>query len=78
MFDNLYESEIEELVTRGIGQANYPAELASTIAKFALIASMDKCIVCPFTVAAQKAGFEFTGGKIDDITVVVAYIGSPD
>ncbi|KAF7148454.1 hypothetical protein RHSIM_Rhsim03G0031700 [Rhododendron simsii] len=79
LFDNLYESEIEELVFRGIHvQGNFPEELASTIAKFALINSMDRFAVCPFTIAAQEAGLEFTGGKIDDITVVVAYIGSPN
>ncbi|KAG5555801.1 hypothetical protein RHGRI_006444 [Rhododendron griersonianum] len=78
LFDNLYESEIEELVFQGIDQGNFPAELASTIAKFALINSMDRFAVCPFTVAAQEAGHEFTGGKMDDITVVVAYIGFPD
>ncbi|KAG5555800.1 hypothetical protein RHGRI_006443 [Rhododendron griersonianum] len=78
LFDNLYESKIEELVSQGIDQGNFPAELASTIAKFALTNSMDRYAVCPFTIAAQEAGIKFTGGKIDDITVVVAYIRSPD
>ncbi|KAF7149457.1 hypothetical protein RHSIM_Rhsim03G0031600 [Rhododendron simsii] len=78
LFDNLYESKIEELVNQGIDQGNVPAELASNIAKFAHINSMDRYAVFPFTIAAQEAGLKFTGGKIDDITVVVAYIISPD
>lgn len=78
LFDNLYESEIEELVSQGVNDGKFPADLASTIAQFALINSMDNCAISPFTIAAQEAGVEFIGGKIDDITVVVAYIASPD
>lgn len=28
----------------------------------------------PFAVGAQQAGFFFQGGKLDDITVLVAYV----
>lgn len=55
LFDNLYESEIEELVSRGVGDGNFPADLASSIAQFALINSVDNCAISPFTIAAQEA-----------------------
>ncbi|XP_058185878.1 uncharacterized protein LOC131303103 [Rhododendron vialii] len=75
LFDNLYESEIEELVFRGIHvRGNFQAELASIIAKFALINSMDRLAVCPFTIAAQEAGLEFMGGWIFILRIgVVVY-----
>ena len=30
----------------------------------------------PFAVGAQKEGYYYRGGKLDDITVVVAYVTS--
>lgn len=33
-----------------------------------------KTHMTPFAVGAQQAGFLFQGGKLDDITVVVAYV----
>ncbi|KAH0986538.1 hypothetical protein GBA52_013715 [Prunus armeniaca] len=49
-------------------------ELASAIANLALFNSLDKYSVSPFQMEAQKAGLEHAGGKIDDITVVVAQV----
>ncbi|KAH0986468.1 hypothetical protein GBA52_013645 [Prunus armeniaca] len=49
-------------------------ELASTIAAVALFNSEDEDNVTPFQMAAEKAGVEHVGGKIDDITVVVAIV----
>ncbi|PQM39350.1 putative protein phosphatase 2C 55 [Prunus yedoensis var. nudiflora] len=49
-------------------------ELATTIATLALFNSEDEDNVTPFQMAAEKAGVEHVGGKIDDITVVVAIV----
>ncbi|KAH0986467.1 hypothetical protein GBA52_013644 [Prunus armeniaca] len=49
-------------------------ELASAVANLALFNSLDKYSVSPFQMEAEKAGLKHSGGKIDDITVVVAQI----
>lgn len=33
-----------------------------------------KTHMTPFAVGAQQAGFFFQGGKMDDVTVLVAYV----
>ncbi|KAH0986537.1 hypothetical protein GBA52_013714 [Prunus armeniaca] len=48
--------------------------VTSTIATLALYNSLDKDNISPFQMEAQKAGLEHAGGKIDDITVVVAHV----
>ncbi|XP_057467048.1 probable protein phosphatase 2C 55 [Actinidia eriantha] len=78
LFDNLHASEIEEVVNRGLDEAHMPQQLACSIAKLALTTSLDSYAISPFTKAAWEVGLDFLGGKIDDITVVVAYIVSAD
>ena len=78
LFDNLHASEIEEVVNRGLDEAHMPQQLACSIAKLALSTSLDSYAISPFTKAAWEVGLDFLGGKIDDITVVVAYIVSAD
>lgn len=75
MFDNLNDSDIMEIVNQGVKKA--PHKLARTIAKLAHRNSPDRCAITPFSKAAQEVGLDFVGGKRDDITVVVAYIGPP-
>ncbi|PSS15701.1 Protein phosphatase 2C 55 [Actinidia chinensis var. chinensis] len=55
-----------------------PKELACSIAELALGTSLDCYARSPFAKAAWEAGLDFMGGKIDVITVVVAYIVSMD
>ncbi|KAL6984234.1 Hydrolase [Sarracenia purpurea var. burkii] len=76
LFDNFHDSDIEEIVNRGIHEGRLPPKLASDIANFALIASQDKNSMSPFACTAWVNGFNVFGGKIDDITVVVSYIGT--
>lgn len=72
LFDNLDESDMVEIVNQGVKKA--PHKLARKIAKLAHHNSLDRCAITPFSKAAQEAGLEFLGGKVEDITVVVAYI----
>lgn len=51
-----------------------PEELARTIAENARRNASDRNYCSPFEVAARAANHSHTGGKIDDITVVVAMI----
>ncbi|GFY98178.1 hypothetical protein Acr_12g0007210 [Actinidia rufa] len=78
LFDNLNGYKIEALVNRGIDEAHMPKEVACSIAELALGTSLDRYALSPFAKAAWEAGLDFIGGKIDIITVVVAYIVSMD
>ncbi|KAF5732721.1 putative Phosphatase 2C 55 [Tripterygium wilfordii] len=72
LFDNMYESEIEELLQKG--KASSTEDLAILIAEYALYNSFDRFALSPFAKASRKAGFQHKGGKIDDITVLVGII----
>ncbi|GAB4851686.1 hypothetical protein Ancab_031090 [Ancistrocladus abbreviatus] len=74
LLDNLYPSDIADMVTRKIQQGARPPHIAWTIAKMAFINALDKYYYSPFSKAAKRAGHRYRGGKRDDITVVVATI----
>ncbi|KAM7524460.1 hypothetical protein LguiA_014362 [Lonicera macranthoides] len=74
LFDNMHAFEIEDVVNRGINEGEEPEEIACVIANLALYNSFDQFADTPFAKASRLAGHEHRGGKIDDITVIVAYI----
>ncbi|KAE9617082.1 putative protein-serine/threonine phosphatase [Lupinus albus] len=75
LWDNLYPNEIVEILWQNsLGGMLDIQGLATFIAKLAFNKSKKTDIATPFSVAAQEAGYGNTGGKIDDITVFVAYI----
>lgn len=75
LFDNMHASEIVEVINRGTKEGSDPQHVACSIANLALYNSFDKYIDTPYARAARSAGHKHTrGGKIDDITVIVAYI----
>jgi hypothetical protein len=51
-----------------------PSAVAQALADFALQVAMDDRRQTPFAVNAQDAGHVFRGGKLDDITVIAAYV----
>lgn len=69
LFDNAYTDEIGEL-----SETPEPGDLAWELAALALYNSNDDKYDSPFAVAARAAGRQHTGGKIDDITIIVARI----
>ncbi|KAK4726864.1 hypothetical protein R3W88_031781 [Solanum pinnatisectum] len=71
MLDNIFESEIEEIVERAIDQKLKAEKLASQIGNIALNNSFDRFADTPYARASEG---RHKGGKIDDITVIVAYI----
>ncbi|XP_008244493.1 PREDICTED: probable protein phosphatase 2C 55 [Prunus mume] len=73
LLDNIFASEIEEVIVAYEVRGQDCGELASYIANLALYNSLDKYNVSPFQMKAQKAGREHVGDKIDDITVVVSH-----
>ncbi|KAL5762240.1 hypothetical protein ACOSP7_018504 [Xanthoceras sorbifolium] len=74
LFDNLFPCEILRAVIQGIEGGLMPQILAQKIAELALLNSRNKKIDTPFSCAARLAGFKRIGGKVDDITMIVAYI----
>ncbi|WCJ34517.1 hypothetical protein M5689_015825 [Euphorbia peplus] len=72
LFDNVYCRDIEMILKRA--EKEDVGKLAREIAEYALRNSKDRDYLSPFAKAAKKEGIEYTGGKYDDITVVVAKI----
>ncbi|KAM3339587.1 putative protein phosphatase 2C 55 [Capsicum galapagoense] len=68
MLDNMNQSEIEKIVRRAIDDKLKAEELARKIGKLALYNSLDRFADTPFARASRRKG-----GKVDDITVLVAY-----
>jgi protein phosphatase PTC7 len=87
LWDNLSESEIVELVEKsfvvdrtsggkGAEHARVPNAAAREIVTAAYAASMDKRRSTPYSLAATEFfDMVYSGGKKDDITVVVASVG---
>ncbi|XP_055824430.1 probable protein phosphatase 2C 55 [Solanum dulcamara] len=76
MLDNMNESEIEKIVRKGINRKLKAEELVGKIGKVVWYNSFDRFADTPYAKTAKREGLSQThkGGKIDDITVIIAYI----
>ena len=74
LFDNLYATEMAAIVLQSTICGLSPDITAQKIAYMAREHAKDRHRQTPFSAAAQDAGFHFSGGKMDDITVVVSYV----
>ncbi|KAG8372041.1 hypothetical protein BUALT_Bualt12G0025400 [Buddleja alternifolia] len=74
LFDNVFPEDIEAAVELCLEDEKSPEILAWTLARAALVKSLETTTASPFEVAAYEAGIEHFGGKYDDITVVVAFV----
>ncbi|KAE8055120.1 hypothetical protein FH972_011981 [Carpinus fangiana] len=74
LFDNMFERQIRDIARLGAEVGLYPEQVAWAIAEHAYHNSMKKKVYTPFMKAAKNSGRVFSGGKPDDITVMVAYI----
>jgi len=72
LFDNLFDSEIVDIVNEEL--LNGPQEIADQLTMRAYEASAQKTEATPFAVNARKNGFNYEGGKMDDITVLVCEV----
>ncbi|KAK8952417.1 putative protein phosphatase 2C BIPP2C1 [Platanthera zijinensis] len=75
LFDNLYDQEIADSVSKSL-QANLnPAQIAEILALRAQRVGSSSTARSPFADAAHAAGYPFfTGGKLDDVTVIVSVV----
>jgi len=84
LFDNLFNAELADILTEfqkrhgnkdnasWTESADIMQQFADTLASKAFEASRQKVRTVPFGENAKKYGFRWTGGKKDDITVLVA------
>ena len=77
LFDNVFASEMEVIIKQIIG-TDQPELLAQILAEQALENSLKTEGVSPYSQAASMEGYRRSGGKPDDITVVVAHILPPN
>jgi protein phosphatase PTC7 len=83
VFDNVFDAELVGLVKASnkaaAGKAIIDCQaLADSVAKLASDHGADSRYKSPFSVAAQKAGYRYIGGKQDDVCVVVGVVGAAD
>jgi protein phosphatase PTC7 len=73
LWDNLFDEDILEVVANA--GTNDPATIGQHIARQAHIVANDKDILSPFSKSARSNGYPLaTGGKLDDITVLVGRV----
>ena len=75
LFDNLYDSNIVEIVRAGMevacSECCLPDFIARELATKAVEKGWDPMYKSPFSHTSHKAGKQYQGGKLDDTTVVV-------
>jgi protein phosphatase PTC7 len=77
LFDNMFDDQIREVIKPFLKESDTfldPELVAQMIAKYAEQLSLNTTWKSPFAKAAYKSFYDFTGGKHDDITVVVSQI----
>ncbi|XP_019256690.1 PREDICTED: probable protein phosphatase 2C 55 isoform X2 [Nicotiana attenuata] len=72
----LTDEDITGVVVHAVEAGLEPKMTAQKIAALAQQRAMDPTNPSPFSDAAKEAGFEYHGGKLDDITVVVSYVNN--
>jgi len=85
LFDNLYDEEIINIVNRSFpldSTKNLVDQIKmDNIAKLIGSAAHEKAKsqtdITPFAKGASENGYKFVGGKMDDITVLVAFVTNP-
>ncbi|GFH09353.1 protein phosphatase, partial [Haematococcus lacustris] len=74
LWDNCFDEEIMSVI-RYCQDVNMPLDkTAQVLAHYARHRASDPKFASPFAYAAFQAGFAYMGGKMDDITVVVARV----
>lgn len=73
LLDNVADGEIAATLTEMSGQGAGPSRMVHALVNLAFAASIDKKRVTPYAREASEAfNMVYSGGKQDDITVLVA------
>ncbi|KAL9174591.1 hypothetical protein ABFS82_02G061300 [Erythranthe guttata] len=76
LLDNLYDREISSIVDKSLADDKKPEEIAELLAREAQERGGSAFGRSPFGDDAEVAGFAgYTGGKIDDVAVIVSVVG---
>jgi len=78
LFDNVFPEESAALVRHARSRGEPAAAAAYSLAQYTFTKACDDRHMSPFAYAAQAHGHKYVGGKLDDITIVVAYIGEAE
>ena len=74
LFDNLFDEEIAALVVSSQKENRHrrtAKKIARVLANAAVASGCDKTRKTPFAADCARSGIEHSGGKVDDVTVVV-------
>lgn len=74
VFDNVYPDEAAQLISASKAKGDSPDKAAAALAQFARVRAADTAHLSPFAYGAQQLGYRYFGGKMDDITVVCAFV----
>jgi len=77
-FDNLFDEEIAEMMARPLSEGQSASFLANMVCTASRTASLQKKRRTPFAVSAREHGFQFQGGKVDDVAVVAVRVLASD
>ena len=74
VLDNMFDNDLIDCVKPNMDSPLTVKHQAAAdcIAEQSFIRGNDKTFNSPFAIGAQKAGRQFAGGKLDDISVIVA------
>ncbi|PSC69359.1 Serine threonine family 2C [Micractinium conductrix] len=78
LFDNVYPDEAASLVAASKERGETAQVAAVSLAQFARMRAADPTHLSPFAYGAQQLGYRYFGGKMDDITVLCAYVVPAD
>ncbi len=74
VLDNLFPAEIVAIVKEGMILNKTEQEVANRIAALSSTKANMSNGRTPFAVGAVQAGYQYSGGKLDDITVIVGFV----
>ncbi|KAL6179113.1 hypothetical protein ACLB2K_050629 [Fragaria x ananassa] len=75
LFDNLYEQEITSIVTKSFQKRMKLQDIAKFLATSAQEVGQSTSRRSPFADAVEASGYVgYTGGKLDDVTVIVSHV----
>uniref|UniRef100_A0A0A9FE58 Protein phosphatase n=1 Tax=Arundo donax TaxID=35708 RepID=A0A0A9FE58_ARUDO len=79
LFDNVYEEEVAAIVSKSLEADLKPTEISEFLAARAKEVGRSGFGSSPFSDAALSAGYlGYSGGKLDDVTVVVSIVRKPE
>lgn len=75
LFDNVFDEQIISLINEECQNGEIDIEIfTQRLLKICYDLSLDSTYVSPFAANARSHGYSFTGGKSDDITIVVGQV----